>query len=1145
MTLDSFVSKWAASGAAEHANAQLFVAELCAAIGVAAPDAATKDPSKDRYVFEYPVRFQRAGDESAAGRIDLYKREHFVFEAKQGGHAEGGAKGTARRDTPLWVLAMEKAYGQALGYVRALPETPPFVVVCDVGYCFDLYACFDRSGAYTPFPSSQSRRIYLKDLPQKPELVAHLRSVFDNPWSLDPSREQARVTREVAEKLAELAKALETTYPAERDEVARFLMRCLFTMFAEDVGLLPERLFTDAIERFWLPSPASFPTGVENLWRAMDRGEGWVLGGKLLRFNGGLFHGASGLKLDAAQLALLLEAARRDWSQVEPAIFGTLLERALDPKERHKLGAHFTPKAYVERLVRPTIEEPLREEWDKVRTEVRVLVEKGKPAETKKAIETLRTFHRRLCQTSVLDPACGTGNFLYVAFQSLKQLESEVLFALEQLGDKQIKLEVKGETVHPAQLHGIEVKPWAREIAALVLWIGYLQWHVRIHGRGKPPADPVLSDEETIECRDAVLDWDGAPHAPPLLDAAGKVVTRWDGETTKTHPVTGEQVPDDSARVSVLTYPNARKATWPKAEFIVGNPPFIGSKRMRTLLGDGYVDSLRRVYEEIPDGTDYVLYWWVNAAHLLRQKATHRFGLISTNSISQSMNRKATEPALFSSSTDGVVWAIPDHPWLDSSDGAAVRIAMTIGGPRERGAQLVRVLDEMTQEDGQVAVTLSVALVPEIHSDLSGGAAVVDAVALRSNERVCFVALVRFGEGFVVDPATAAQLESSVVHPLITGRDVNQAPTPKFVIDFFPLTEREALHRAPRAFQHLVDYVKPGRDQIRDTSSRVRWWRFGRDKPDLRAAINGTSRYIATSEVSKHRVFSFVTSDVRPDHSLIVVAHHDALTLGVLSSRIHTVWASAAGGRLGVGNDLRYQRARCFDTFPFPVDSATQKFRIREWGEQLDAHRKRQQAQHDDLTITGMYNVLAKLRSGEALSEKELRIHEEGLVAVLRQIHDELDAAVLDAYGWPHDLSEEQLLERLVALNAERAAEEARGQVRWLRPEYQAPHATATQGELAGTERDDAEAETTVVAAVGATKWPAKLAERVSAVYALTGEGLPLSLPGVIARFKNAKADDVRDILDSLAAVGRLTRVQPANTNDAVWHPVTAGSGGS
>jgi hypothetical protein len=340
------------------------------------------------------------------------------------------------------------------------------------------------------------------------------------------------------------------------------------------------------------------------------------------------------------QLLLLLMAAKSDWSQVDPSIFGTLLERALNPKERHRLGAHYTPRAYVERLVKPTIEEPLRSDWDLVRAEVQQLVELGKVEDAQKRV---LSFHQTLCATRVLDPACGTGNFLYVTLDLFKRLESEVLALLTELGYRQIGLEMERYRVTPEQFLGIEVKRWAKEIAELVLWIGYLQWQVRQPGGALIVPQPVLHDYGNIVCRDAVLAYD---REELLRDEKGKPVTRWDGETMKVSPVTGEKIPDEEARTPVYRYVNPRRAEWPKADFIIGNPPYIGNWRMRQVFGDGYVESLRSTYTEVPQSSDYVLYWWNRAAEQVCSGGARRFGLITTNSISQALGRRVVERSL-------------------------------------------------------------------------------------------------------------------------------------------------------------------------------------------------------------------------------------------------------------------------------------------------------------------------------------------------------------------------------------------------------------------------------------------------------------------------------------------------------------------
>ena len=416
-------------------------------------------------------------------------------------------------------------------------------------------------------------------------------------------------------------------------------MRCIFTMFAEDVGLLPKASFKTLLEGR-RDKLETFPEMLRSLWTAMDRGDfSPILEKKLLRFNGQLFADPNALPLTDAQLELLIEAAKADWKAVEPAIFGTLLERALDPIERHKLGAHYTPRAYVERLVIPTIVEPLREEWSAVQTAAVTLAKANKLDDAR---EEVQAFLKKLCSITVLDPACGSGNFLYVTLEHMKRLEGEVRDVLRNFGEKQEVFEGLGLTVDPHQLLGIELNPRAAAIAELVLWIGYLQWHFRTFGT-RMPAEPIIKAFQNIECRDAVLAY---AKTEPVLDQQGLPVTQWDGRTKTSHPVTGEQVPDETARKPILRYIEPSRPSWPKADFIVGNPPFIGDKTMKDALGRGYVEALRATYDEIPESTDYVLYWWDHAAKLTRANEVVRFGFVSTNSIRQTFNRRVLQSHL-------------------------------------------------------------------------------------------------------------------------------------------------------------------------------------------------------------------------------------------------------------------------------------------------------------------------------------------------------------------------------------------------------------------------------------------------------------------------------------------------------------------
>jgi hypothetical protein len=379
VTYPEFEARWRVAGGAERANYGLFLHELCALLDVPPPDPTTDDPAQDAYVLERAVEF-REGTRKSTGRIDLYRRGCFVLETKQGTDspdqqkrleraelglpAEKRRKGHALRGTPAWEQMMQAARQQALGYVRALPASeprPPFVLVVDVGYCLDVYANFTGVGeAYVPFPDQTRYRIPLARLADD-ATRQQLRQLFLAPRDLDPSRRAARVTRELAGYLAALSAQLERNGHAP-DAVAQFLMRCLFTMFSEDVGLIPADSFTGMLRRYASEELREFlPDALETLWHTMDVG-GFSpdLKARLRRFNGQLFQDASALPLSPEQMHLLLRAAEADWTEVEPAIFGTLLERALDPRERHRLGAHYTPRRYVERLVLPTVLEPLR-----------------------------------------------------------------------------------------------------------------------------------------------------------------------------------------------------------------------------------------------------------------------------------------------------------------------------------------------------------------------------------------------------------------------------------------------------------------------------------------------------------------------------------------------------------------------------------------------------------------------------------------------------------------------------------------------------------------------------------------------------------------------------------------------------------------
>ncbi|MBC7368941.1 MAG: class I SAM-dependent DNA methyltransferase [Undibacterium sp.] len=1213
----TFITRWSDTERAERANKDLFLTELCDLLDLPHPDPAGPDSSENAYVFERAVPLHQPDGRATTGKIDLYRRACFVLEAKQTAadarpenqpapaegelaldHSPAGSTRAPRAD--LYGRAMLEARTQAERYARNLPASeppPPFVVVVDVGHSFELFADFTQKGkAFLPFPDARSHRVLLGDLRDE-KIRARLRLLWLDPTALDPAKTSAAVTREAARRLAALAQSFEHDRHDPRT-VSAFLTRCLFCMFAEDIGLLPREGFRgllESLQRDRAPA-AGVAATLEQLFRELDRGTPFstVLRVKLLHFNGGLFSDATALAVGPAQLDLLVAAARLQWSEVEPAIFGTLLERALDPAERHKLGAHYTPRAYVERIVLPTVIEPLRAEWANVLASALSLAESGRTA---RAQADIFKFHRRLCSLRVLDPACGCGNFLYVTLAHFKILEGEVLDAYERFGGgrrtEQGPRAIGAATVDPHQFLGIGLNPRAASIAELVLWIGYLQWHFRTFG-AVAPAEPVLRNFKNIEHRDAVLAYDGPPEIvtramiekegpaafpglPENLPASShpiEPITLWDRRSVKRDAASGREIPDESKRVPFYRYANPRPADWPATDYIVGNPPFLGSKMMRNDLGEAYTATLRAAYPALPETADFVMYWWHKAAALTRAGAVKRFGFITTNSLRQTSSRRIVADHIRPEKGDplpalALRFAIPDHPWVDTADGAAVRIAMTVGelAGGDPSGELVTITSERPNrdrlrelrrdrnppekftveeepgeygdernDDGSLDVTLSRAR-GNVAPDLTLGADVSSCVSLRSNSDLAFMGAKLVGDGFVVtsDAARALGLGAARdldrhIKPFRNGRDLTEVPRGALVIDLYGLSEAEVRERFPKVFQHLFTTVKPQRDLNKRASYRENWWVFAEPRGRFRASVAGLSRYIATSEVGKHRFFVFLDATVFPDGALIATNLDDALHLGVLSSRIHVTYALAAGGTLE--DRPRYQATRCFDPFPFPVVTEKQAARIRAIAEEIDAHRKRAQAKHG-AGLTAIYNVLVKLRAGTALTTADKNLNDIALVATLRHLHEQLDAAVAEAYGWPVNLTDEEILERIVTLNATRAAEEARGQIRWLRPEFQAP----TQAGLTLTTRPAKPAKKSKPGIPAAKKsrakptWPQERPAQVEAVAtALAAATAPVSAADLAATFARGKKETVAEILAALVTLGRARRAEKRGT---------------
>lgn len=1027
MTVDDFIKRWRRNeGGAERANYALFLTELCLLLDLPPPDPADATHENNDYVFERAVEFNDETAKAGRGRIDLYRRGSFVLEAKQS-RCKGGKKEVVlpivqahlpgidvpekrgRRSAGRgWDVLMRNAREQAEQYARALPAShgwPPFILTCDVGHAFEIFADFSGQGKnYRQFPDRAGFRIYLDDL-RREEIRDRLRTIWLDPHSLDPTKRAAAVTRDIAKRLAKISQLLEErNYPAEK--VSHFLMRCLFTMFAEDTGLLERGSFVDVLADARL-NPDSFAPMMEDLWRAMDKGGfSAVLRRHIRRFNGGLFADRSAISLRREEIGELYEAAKHDWTEVEPAIFGTLLEQALDKSERKRLGAHYTPRAYVERLVIATVIEPLRNEWE---GKVLGTVERDRASDPGSAIKAVREFHAKLASTIVLDPACGTGNFLYVALELIKQLEGDVLEVLADLGGQEA-LPLESMCVHPRNFLGVELNPRAAAIAELVLWLGYLQWQMR---NGGVISDPVLEKLSNIKVMDAVL------HHDPERPTADR---------------TGTELP------------NPYRPDWPEADYIVGNPPFIGGKDIRARLGEAYVAALWKAHANINKSADLVMYWWDRAADILISKDSRlkRFGFVTTNSITQEFSRRVVQARMVAQPSISLTMAIPDHPWTRATkDAAAVRIAMTVAEQGTNDGRLYKAVRETSLHTDAPDVMLEETF-GKINADLTVGADVTRVKPLMANEWLCSPGVKLHGAGFIISAAEAqvlglGQREGLERHirPYRNGRDLTSRSRGAMVIDLFGLEEADVRRRFPEVYQHLLRTVKPERASNNRASYRDTWWIFGEPRRELRSALNGLRRYIATVETSKHRIFQFLDAEILPDNMLVAIGGDDAFHLGVLSSSIHVKWALRTGGWLGFGNDPRYSKSKVFDPFPFPEVTPYQRVHIGALAEEIDETRKQVLAEHADLSLTVLYNMRDKLLNNEPLDLVERNQRTRGRVDIITELHHQLDTAVAAAYNLRTDLSNEQIVSSLVALNAERANEERRGIVRWLRPKYQ------------------------------------------------------------------------------------------------------------
>jgi type II restriction/modification system DNA methylase subunit YeeA len=605
---------------------------------------------------------------------------------------------------------------------------------------------------------------------------------------------------------------------------------------------------------------------------------------------------------------------------------------------------------------------PLRRRWDEVRKEVDKVAAEwraapaagGKKAKLRNQLQKLlHGFADEIADTKVLDPACGSGNFLYVALRELLNLEKEVIALGMSLG-----FPYTIPTADPRQLYGIEINEYAHELAQATVWIGYIQW---LHENGFGwPAEPLLKKLDNIEHKDAIL----------AFDADG-------------NPVEPE---------------------WPAATVVIGNPPFLGGYKLRGELGDSYAESLFTLYgDRVPGTSDLCCYWFEKARAMVATGRLSRAGLLATQGIRGGASRVVLERI---KDSGDVFWAQADRQWI--LDGAAVHVSM-VGF--DRGGEAVRELDGSA--------------VQRINADLTASADFTATARLTENSGVVFKGDAKVGV-FDVSPATASEMlaslgnpnarpNSDVLRPWLNARDITGRPRGYWIIDFgtnMPETVA-ASYQVP--FQHVVEHVLPVRRKSKRAAYRERYWIHGESRPGMRQALAGKVRYIGTPTVSKHRLFIWIDSKILPDQQLLVFAREDDYFFGVLQSKIHELWARRQGAQLREEESgFRYTPTTCFETFPLPWSPGKEPvddLRVqaiaaaaKDLVEKRDRWLNPEGASEADLkkrTLTNLYNQRPTW---------------------LDLAHKKLDQAVLDAYAWPHDLTDDQILERLLALNLERAA---------------------------------------------------------------------------------------------------------------------------
>ncbi|MER9419854.1 class I SAM-dependent DNA methyltransferase [Mesorhizobium sp. M0306] len=995
MTPQTFIAKWQNSQLKERAAAHEHFLDLCHMLGEPTP--ADADPTGQDYGFEVGASKTTGGN----GFADVFKRNHFGWEYK-------GTK--ANLDT---------AFAQLQRYAVAL-DNPPLLIVSDIGTTIRIHTNWTNS-------VSKTYEIAISDL-GNPEKLGWLKSALSDPEALRPKKTRQELTEEVAGEFARLARSLRERGHAP-EQVAHFINRLVFCMFAEDVKLLPDMIFTRMLDRA-LEDPTEFESFARALFLAMRSPGGRIGFEKVAWFNGGLFDNDLVFPLTKEEIKLVHRAASQYWGDVDPSILGTLFERGLDPDKRSQLGAHYTDRDKIMMIVNPVVAEPLMAEWEEAKAQIAAhyarafsarnrVPERQRDArkvyqssrreeevERRKAVALFEKFLVRLRAYRVLDPACGSGNFLYLSLKCLKDIEHRAAIEMEALSASfDFTHIVPPPITGPENVLGIELNPYAAELARVSVWIGEIQWMLK--NGFAASQNPVLKPLETIECRDALMTW--------VADS-------------------GE---DGGSWV---------EAVWPKADVIIGNPPFLGSKffrkgrpqkkgEPRSGLGDRYTDTLYRLFRgKLGGSADLVAYWFYKAGQAVMRGNAQAFGLIATKSIAKGASNKVFREALSASELQ-LSYAATNEPWV--VDGAQVRVSIVCA---------TRSPTKLVLNGSEVAL---------INPDLTEGTALASAERLGDMANLAFQG-VKLNGPFVLDGTSARKLllepqnangrpNSDVVRPFLQNDDVTARPEDEWVIDFteHPEETDAGLYQAPFEWVRLrVKEHREGQDvsAATETERLARYWLMQRPRTDLRAKIVGLRRCIIVPETSEHLLFIF--GDVRAvfSGSLFVIAREDDTTFGLLSSRAHQLWSRAQGNRMGKGNQSRYNATRTFQTFPFPrgltpnipageyaedpraiaIAAAAKRLNeLREnWLKPSDLIRREPEV------IPGYPDRILPV-SGEAatkLTQRTLTNLYNERPAWLQHAHKALDDAVAAAYGWPANLSDDEVLARLFALNQERAS---------------------------------------------------------------------------------------------------------------------------